>query len=144
MHIVEASAEYLAKLFVPCDDPQVRGGMWIRHRNGQPPFEPQGFALGGPLSAEIYEGQWIVRCDGCANSQFTSRAEKRFFCVNCLNGAHGGQWRRVAWPSDAEKIEAVLLARPMVTTRNYVQGETVAHLVKENRENRVPVPAGVA
>ena len=127
MRIDEASTDYLARLFVPCDDPNVRGGMWIRHRNGQPPFEPQGFAVGASLHAEVYEGQWIVRCDGCANSQFTSRADKRFFCVNCLNGSHGGQWVKVIWPRNVDQVEAVLLARPNFAHRNYSPpGETLA------------------
>lgn len=142
--IVEASPEYLERLFIPHDAPGPVRGFWTRHRNGVPPFEPKGFAVGVSRPAEVFEGQWIVRCDGCRNAQFTSRAEKRFFCVCCLNAAHGGQWVRVAWPKRADDIEAVLLARPLFQQRNYSSGETVAHLVAENREHRDPVPEGVS
>jgi hypothetical protein len=151
MHIVEASPEYLALLFAPCDRPRrltiteagpvwEEPGYWIRHRNGVPPFEPQGFAVGASLPAEVFEGQWIVRCDTCRNSQFTSRADKRFFCVNCLNGEHGNQWRRVVWPRKDADIESILLCRRRFEHRNYEKGETVASLVADNRENRDLVP----
>jgi hypothetical protein len=143
MHIVEASPDYLARLFIENDHPHIRGGMWIRHRNGQPPFEPQGFALGASLPAEVYEGQWIVRCDGCRNSQLTSRDDKRFFCVNCLNANHGGQWVKVTWPRKADDIEALLVARPSFLNRNYTPGETVPQLAAENKEHKAPVPAGL-
>ncbi|MEA2703909.1 MAG: hypothetical protein QOD63_1854 [Actinomycetota bacterium] len=142
--IVEASPDYLERLFIECDHPLIRGGFWIRHRNGVPPFEPQGFAVGVALPAQVKDGQWVVRCDGCRNAQFTARAEPRFFCVRCLNSTHGGQWVAVAWPVDSEKGEAVLLARPLFQSRNWLAGETLADLVAENRAHRDPVPEGVA
>ena len=138
MHIVEASPDYLARLFIEND----RGGFWIRHRNGQPPFEPQGFAVGTSATAEVIKGQWVVRCP-CGNAQFTSRAEKRFFCVSCLNAEAGGQWIKVTWPRKSEEGEAVLLARPFFDQRNWLAGETLADLIAQNREHRHPVPPGV-
>jgi hypothetical protein len=143
MHIAEASQDYLDRLFIEADHPdRLRGvwGYWTRHRNGVPPFTPQGFAVGASLPAEVYEGQWIVRCDGCPNSQYTARHDKRFFCVNCLNRNHGSQWVKVTWPRRSEDIEFVLLARPFFQQRNYSRGETVASLIAENRENRDAVP----
>lgn len=145
--IIQASPDYLARLFIPVDAVDKQGrparGYWVRHRNGTPPFEPQGFAIGAKLPAEVHEGQWIVRCDGCRNSQFTSRADNRFFCVHCLNGSHGMQWVEVAWPADVEKGELVLLARPLFFARNWLAGETVADLIAQNREHRDPVPEAV-
>lgn len=144
MRIVEAEPDYLERLFVENDNPLRRGGLWTRHHNGVPPFEPQGFAIGASLPAEVVEGQWIVRCDGCPNAQFTARFDKRFFCVNCLNVNHGGQWVKVRWPRDSEKGEQVLLARPFFQQRNWLAGETLAQLIAENREHRDLVPEGVA
>lgn len=147
--IVEASQDYLERLFIENDrhittrDPFARRGFWIRHRNGESPFEPQGFAIGASLPAEVFEGQWIVRCDGCPNSQFTARHDKRFFCVNCLNAQHGGQWVKVTWPRKVADIEAVLLSRRNFKDRNYEKGETVASLIADSRENRDPVPEGL-
>jgi hypothetical protein len=137
--LVEASPDYLARLFVPND----QGGFWTRHRYGQAPFEPQGFAVGVSLPAEVIEGQWIVRCP-CRNAQLTSRTDKRFFCVTCLNADNGGQWVKVTWPRQTEDGEAVLLARPFFQQRNWLAGETVADLVQQNRDHGDPVPAGVA
>ncbi len=151
MHLVEASPDYLERLFIETDRPMLTGnpadrrGFWVRHRNGVPPYVPQGIAVGDVLYAEVKEGQWIVRCDGCANSQFTSRADKRFFCVCCLNAVHGGSWVKVAWPEDrgedAERGEAVLLARLLFQHRNWEPHESVQDLIEQNREHGDMVPA---
>jgi hypothetical protein len=42
---------------------------------------------------------------------------------------------RAQWPANLGDLEAVLLARPVMATRNWLPGETVADLVGENVDN---------
>lgn len=98
------------------------------------------------LTADAYvnHGRWCVDCPhGCGSAQYASRKDRRFFCVDCDN-AGDPRWIPVDWPSDLEigAIEAALLARPDVTSRNWKPGETIEQLVAENAEHDLP-PAAV-
>lgn len=95
---------------------------------------PTEIAHGAPLLARVEHGRWLVQCDFCAGAQLASRGDRRFFCIDCQNAAHGGKWRRVVWPGDHADIESALLERPVPATRNWNPGETVADLHRENAE----------
>lgn len=94
---------------------------------------------GGPVLARVEHNRWLVQCEYCAGAQLASREDHRFFCVDCLNAAHGGKWRPVVWPRDHAEIERALLDRPVPATRNWIPGESVADLHRENAERDVKV-----
>lgn len=87
--------------------------------------------------AEVNHGRWIVRCPWCATAQNASADDHRFFCTECSNGAAGGQWITVEWPEDREEIEAALGCRPLPANRNWVPGESVAELWRDNADHEV-------
>jgi hypothetical protein len=86
------------------------------------------------LPAWVSGGRWVVMCP-CGGAQLASREEHRFFCIDCLNVAVGGQWRRVHWPEDAADIEAVLLRRPDPETRTWLPTQTLSDLLAENTDH---------
>lgn len=93
-------------------------------------------AAGEPLPARIDAGRWIVECPDCHDAQYTWPDDPAvlFMCVTCFNGRAGGLWRRVAFPPAAlrERVEAVLLKRPVPTQRHWREGWTVKQLRTEN------------
>lgn len=109
---------------------------WERANPGLTLRIPKAFAL-APVQAFVNDGRWLVMCEVCNGAQEASRSDRRFLCVDCLNAGHGGLWRRVEWPRDAEAIEAVLSARPQVANRQWRPGETIRDLLAENREHGV-------
>ena len=50
-----------------------------------------------------------------------------------------GQKSRVLWPDDREGIESVLSHRPIPESRNWLPGETVDDLKRENIEHGLVV-----
>jgi hypothetical protein len=95
-------------------------------------------------AARVDHGRWLVDCPwpGCNSSQYASRLDHRFFCVD---GPHDGHfaWIPVVWPTDVEMatIEAVLDARPEPATRNWAPGEPINQLVAENAGHDLPPAA---
>lgn len=86
-------------------------------------------------AAYVNHGRWCVDCPfGCGSAQYASRADRRFFCIECGNDSTSG-WVTVIWPAplDIAAIEAALGVRPQVATRNWQPGETVADLLAENQ-----------
>ncbi len=83
--------------------------------------------------ARIEHGRWIVDCPYCKGAQFASKADRRFFCVDCGHEATSdeGRWLKVAWPRNPDEIEQELVRRPNVVNRNWKAGETVASLRNE-------------
>ena len=77
-------------------------------------------------------GRWIAECPDCHGAQLASRDDPRFMCDSCANAAIGSLWRPVAWPKDADKIAALLDARPLAHTRNWTPGEGLRDLKAEN------------
>jgi hypothetical protein len=112
-----------------------------RHRSGV--SGPEMHHLKGPwpqlphsearAAAYVNHGRWCVDCPfpGCSSSQYASRGDHRFFCVDC---GSEGRWVFVTWPADDEVavIEALLELRPIAETRNWRPGEPVAALAAEN------------
>lgn len=96
---------------------------------------PAGLAPTPVAVAHVNHGRWLAECpfERCASAQYASRADRRFFCVECSN-AGTGMWVAVAWPAETEltAIEAALSARPDRRSRNWAPPETVADLAAEN------------
>ena len=100
--------------------------------------------------AYMSQGKWVARCPrpGCHNGEVFGLCDDgtlgglegdRFTCrtrgfVHGQLRAYGGCGLRcsVEWPANIADIEALVLARPIVTTRNWHPGETVHDLLREN------------
>jgi hypothetical protein len=100
-----------------------------------------------PLVARVNHGRWIASCSCGARGLPTPGCIVFLgvllgWCVRCNNGAWGGGWRMVQAPQleTRVQIEAVLEQRPRIEDRNWEPGETVADLIRENREHGDPVP----
>ncbi|HQA69622.1 MAG TPA: hypothetical protein PK801_14955 [Aggregatilineales bacterium] len=84
----------------------------------------------GQVLAEVNHGRWIARCPYCAGAMYVAPGLP-FYCVDCLMVSNEGQAMTVVFPEEKERIEALLLARPLAA-RNWQPGETVAQLESEN------------
>lgn len=106
---------------------------WIRQ--GRPADEQIGrrpTAASPVLTPIVNHGKWIVMCPSCPSANRASRIDPKFMCCECWNEQTGGAWLPVAFPADADQIEEVLMARPDRHTRNWLPGETVDSLAREN------------
>lgn len=85
------------------------------------------------VRAFVNHGRWIVQCPFCPSAQIACDADRRFWCVDCHNQAVGGAWLRVVWPSKRQRelIEALLLQRPDVRTRNWLPHERIEDVQRE-------------
>lgn len=88
-------------------------------------------ALAGVAYAEASCGQWIARCPRpwCTNALLVERGQPEFACNG---GLACGATAPLSWPADPDAIEAILLLRPVPTTRNWLPGETLQQLLEEN------------
>ena len=95
-------------------------------------------AVARPLRATINRGIWIVACE-CrapgdpAPGMLCWLDVPLMWCVRCRNADAGHRWRPYLLPSPDERaaIDAVLEPRAIVN-RNWLPGETVADLLREN------------
>jgi hypothetical protein len=114
---------------------------WIRY-GGPKPFvqeRPTRASRHKPVRAFVDNGIWVVRCPECDTQHFAPWADRRFHCLN-ENGcprAASDQWDPVEWPEDWEKIEWTLMYRPRMHNWNYLPGETLEDLERENFEHGV-------
>jgi hypothetical protein len=95
------------------------------------------------IKAFVRHGRWLVECPHCHSCQVASVTDKRFLCIECHNVLVNGDWFKVSWPTEKQRlqIEAVLLARPFIENRNWEYPETVKDLKAENREHGLPETA---
>ncbi len=85
----------------------------------------------GPLpDVFVAGGMWQLRC-GCGNCPSVSPEWGVARCWDC-----GAVYEGIVIPR-AAAIERVLLRRPVLSTRNWAPGETVADLERENAEHGV-------
>lgn len=86
------------------------------------------------VAVRVNHGIWQTVCPSpiCTNAQHASSGDRWFFCCVCCNSKFGGKSIRVVWPDSRDEIESALLARPWIATRNWVSGETVDGLLREN------------
>ena len=90
--------------------------------------------------AYVNHGRWLVDCPFCGSTQIAAKSDRRFLCAGadgCANAQVGGAYIPVVWPKDADRIEAELLQRPTPNNRNWMPGETVKDLRRENAEHGV-------
>lgn len=88
-----------------------------------------------PAIAYVNHGRWVADCPtGCGGAMLVE-PDMPFVCGNCFNAELHGKWRAVLWPDDKAGIETELEKRPLPHTANWLPGETVADLRRENREH---------
>jgi hypothetical protein len=92
---------------------------------------PSAVAIAGVAYAEAICGQWAARCPrpDCANAMPLIAGQDIFVC-DSLGGC--GFVADIVWPPDPQAIEAILMMRPVFTTRNWLLGETLEDLLAEN------------
>ena len=88
------------------------------------------------MNALVYHnhGRWVADCpaDQCSEAHTVTPGDG-FVCVNC------GATSKLKWPLNMEQIDRVLSTRPVPETRNWLPGETVTGLERENVEHKVGV-----
>lgn len=90
-------------------------------------------------------GMWVALCPrGCGNAEKRGRCDdgtiggleaERFTCRRSHHGC--GFQCAVDWPSNIADIEALVLARPRVSSQNWTPGETLHDLLRENIRNGI-------
>lgn len=85
-----------------------------------------------PVQAYINHGRWIAMCE-CGGAEIVW-AEGLFMCQSCWNSAHKHNFRTVEFPVKRAEIEAILERRPLLN-RNWLLGEAISQLEKENKEH---------
>lgn len=85
----------------------------------------------GKVDARVNHGRWIVDCPDrdCTAAVMASIEDPRFVCPVCAYGIF-----TVTFPNNADAVEKVLLERPVPATQNWLPGESVGDLRKENKE----------
>lgn len=90
----------------------------------------------GDVEAIINDGRWLVQCPltGCGGAERVDPDWPLAVCT-ARDGCGSGPFR-VIFPPPAKRaaIEAELVIRPVMATRNWKPGETPAQLRKENAE----------
>jgi len=88
------------------------------------------------VAARAYNSMWIVDCAYCPNADRVHRFQPAFECGYC--GVAGD----IIWPDKTMvySIERLLLMRPLPLNRNWMPGETLTDLVRENAEHGVFEP----
>ena len=91
------------------------------------------------VAAYVNESRWIASCPFCNSAQIASPSDPRFLCANCANLPVQGAYLAVSYPTAkaAVAIEAALLERPDLQTRNWTIAETADDLIAENIEQGV-------
>lgn len=82
-------------------------------------------------------GRWVVMC-GCGNAPSYDPDWRLALCFEC-----GASYERVPPPDRSDHGEAVLMARPAMTQRHWLVGETLRDLIAENIAHGDAVPPHV-
>jgi len=64
--------------------------------------------------ARIDKGRWLADCPICSRSNYVDPDEAVFYCFGCGNQGTGS-FAQVIFPEKRERIEALLLARPVAS-----------------------------
>lgn len=91
-----------------------------------------------PAVAYANHGRWVADCPNptCSAAMLVEEGEP-FMCGECFNRDAGGAWRPVAWPKDADALDAELAERPGEANRNWRPGESLADLARESADHGV-------
>ena len=92
-------------------------------------------------------GRWVVRCPlmdpkvggPCGGARQVQPGDQAFFCPSCENKQANGKPVRTVWPPEElrQGVERALSLRPLEENRNWVPGESVDDLARENRMHGV-------
>jgi hypothetical protein len=104
--------------------------MMLRH--GLTGIVPRLNSSAKPVYAFVEHGRWLAKCE-CGGAEAVWD-EGLFMCQSCWNSAYKHNFRPVVFPEQRQEIEAILELRPLLN-RNWLLGETVAQLRKENKEH---------
>jgi len=109
--------------------------------------------------AYLNHGQWVAMCPrpGCHNAEIFGRIEVGILALDQGGGTIGGLTGDMFhcrteyggcgltcpadWPPNVVDIEALVMPRPVPTTRNWLPGESLHDLLAENVEHGI-IPAG--
>lgn len=97
------------------------------------------------VAAFVNHGRWVVNCPSERCHAAIRLLDGETVACDCTDDAvcdHMGRCDQPIapiLPRHATRIEAVLLRRPQRDTRNWLPGETVAHLQAENLEHGVRI-----
>jgi len=86
------------------------------------------------LPAYVNHGRWVANCPVCNGGIMCpepSLRGRRGACLDC------GSIFRIDYPVGWRLIEAALNQRPDPVNRNWLLGETLAHLIAENQAHSV-------
>lgn len=127
--------------------PEVRGlppACWILAqywpRKDVPKFTPTSLVNTVVTRARVDKGRWLADCPFCPSAQHVSKADRRFFCCDCLMAPIDGAMIEVLWPSHDEIVEIErLLGLRKATARDWQPNESLNQLANENTEHGVPV-----
>lgn len=94
------------------------------------------------ITAYVDHGRWIACCPFCPSAQVVSPEDPFFLCAGddgCVNLPIQGAYVAVVFPDETtqQDVEAVLLERPAMSTRNWLPDETADDLLAENVANDV-------
>ena len=89
--------------------------------------------LSFPVQAFVNKGNWLVLCPKCGGAEYAWE-EGWYFCCSCKNSYMGHKYRRLVFPTDRDRIEELLTARPL-DNRNWTPKETGKDLERENKEH---------
>lgn len=104
---------------------------WHRERLGDAGVA-QAWPCDLPVQARVNHGRWLTDCPNCKGGALTHPVWKVACCGEC-----GCVMRIVEFPENVSAIEVVLLARSTRDVQNWVPGETVTDLLRENAEHGV-------
>lgn len=100
---------------------------WHRHMLEERGAVARAWVCDLQVEARIEHGRWIACCPNCRTGSRTHPEWGLGCCGEC-----GCIFRRVTFPPNVAEIERVLLRRPLRWTQNWLPGETLADLEREN------------
>tara|TARA_Y100000310_G_C20630216_1_gene788231 strand:- start:529 stop:855 length:327 start_codon:yes stop_codon:yes gene_type:complete len=99
----------------------------------------QGVDDGVPLKAYVNRGRWVIGCE-CGGGEYAFEGGV-VMCQSCWNSKVSHKYRLFTWPKEREKIEQLLIVRPL-DNRNWFADELVADLALENNEHKAELIGG--
>jgi hypothetical protein len=93
------------------------------------------------VEARVNNGQWMANCPllGCAGAETVDPDWPLFVCTGCGCGPF-----EVIFPKERKAIEAALVKRPVLRTREWFPHESAADLQRENAEHADEIAMALA
>ena len=121
----QAYVNWLVAAYLNATLKMTRDGIELAH--------PKPYVSDRVVVPRIRQGCWIVLCAGtlngtpCANAPAYDPEWRLACCLDCAAIYQG-----VAPPDGWQRIEAILMKRPVMVSRNWEPMETMSDLVREN------------